>query len=105
MSGLNIPNDAVRRYISSALHVVIQISRHVDGSRKIVSLQEITGMEGNIITMQEIFSFEQTGIDEKGRVRGRFKMEGIMPKFMERFKAQGISVAAGIFDGRRKLEV
>ena len=105
MSGLNIPNDAVRRYISSAIHVIIQISRHVDGSRKIVSLQEITGMEGNIITMQEIFSFEQTGIDEKGRVRGRFKMEGIMPKFMERFKAQGINVAADIFDGRRKLEV
>jgi len=95
----------VRRYISSAIHVIIQISRHVDGSRKIVSLQEITGMEGNIITMQEIFSFEQTGIDEKGRVRGRFKMEGIMPKFMERFKAQGINVAADIFDGRRKLEV
>jgi len=105
MSGLNIPNDAVRRYISSALHVVIQISRHVDGSRKIVSLQEITGMEGNIITMQEIFSFEQTGIDDKGRVRGRFKMEGIMPKFMERFKGQGITVPADLFDGRRKLEV
>ena len=89
MTGLNIPNEAVRRYISSAIHVIIHISRLVDGSRKVISLQEITGMEGNTVTMQEICAFEQTGIDEAGRVKGKFVMRGFLPKFMERFAALG----------------
>jgi pilus assembly protein CpaF len=105
MTGLNIPNEAVRRYISSAINVIIHISRLVDGSRKVVSLQEITGMEGNTVTMQEICAFEQTGLDEAGRVRGKFVMRGFLPKFMERFAALGIPIPYNIFDANRSFEI
>ena len=105
MTGLNIPNEAVRRYISSAIHVIIHISRLVDGSRKIVSFQEITGMEGNTVTMQEICAFEQTGLDENGRVKGRFVMRGFLPKFMERFAALGEPIPYNIFDSNKTFEV
>ena len=106
ISGLNIPTEAIRRYISSALDVIIQSSRMVDGSRKIVNLQEISGMEGNIITMQEIFSFEQTGIDENTKkVKGRFRMTGIVPKFVEKFKALGIPFSYDIFRPGKVLEI
>ena len=106
ISGLNIPTEAIRRYISSALDVIIQSARMVDGSRKIVNLQEIAGMEGNIITMQEIFSFEQTGIDEKTkRVKGRFRMTGIVPKFVNKFKALGIPFSYDIFKPGKVLEI
>ena len=84
MAGLNIPSESIRRYISSAIDVIIQLARLADGSRRMMSLQEITGMEGGIITMQEIFSFEQTGIDGKGKVKGRFSAKGVRPKFFER---------------------
>ena len=105
ISGLNIQQEAIRRYISSALDVIIHISRLVDGSRKIISLQEITGMEGNVITMQEIFSFEQTGIDDKGTVKGRFRASGIRPRFIERFKALNIPVRYDLFEPRNVLEL
>jgi pilus assembly protein CpaF len=105
ISGLNIQQESIRRYISSALNVIIHIARLVDGSRKIISLQEITGMEGNVITMQEIFSFEQTGIADKGTVRGRFRASGIRPRFIERFKALNIPVPYDLFEPRNVLEV
>jgi pilus assembly protein CpaF len=105
ISGLNIQQEAIRRYISSALDVIIHISRLVDGSRKIISLQEITGMEGNVITMQEIFPFEQTGIDDKGTVKGRFRASGIRPRFIERFKALNIPVRYDLFEPRNVLEL
>jgi len=105
MSGVSIPHEAVRRYISSALHVIIQSARMVDGSRKVTSLQEVTGMEGNIITMQEIFSFEQTGIDTNGRMKGRFRMSGVLPRFTERFKARGIPFSYEVFGAPRVLEI
>jgi len=105
ISGLNIQQESIRRYISSALNVIIHIARLVDGSRKIISLQEITGMEGNVITMQEIFSFEQTGIDDKGSVRGRFRASGIRPRFIERFKASNIPVPYDLFEPKNVLEV
>ena len=92
MTGLNIPTVAVRRYVSSALNIIIHVGRLVDGSRKLMSLQEITGMEGDVITMQEIFAFEQTGIDDAGRVKGRIVSRGILPRFAERFKAFDIRV-------------
>ncbi len=98
MSGYSFPSGSIRRYISSALNVIIQISRLVDGSRKIVSFQEITGMEGDIITMQEIFHFEQTGVDSKGAVKGKFQATGVRPRFIERFKAAGIPVPFDLFD-------
>jgi pilus assembly protein CpaF len=79
MANLDIPGHFLRRYISSAIHVIIQVSRMVDGKRRLVSLQEIVGMEGEVITMQEIFSFKQTRVDEEGNVRGRFAFHGVRP--------------------------
>jgi pilus assembly protein CpaF len=101
MAGLNIPNDAVRRYISSAIDVIIQVARLVDGSRKVVSFQEVTGMESSIIMLQELFSFQQTGIDTNGSVKGQFRSMGVMPGFIDRFKALGVPVPYDMFDGKR----
>jgi pilus assembly protein CpaF len=105
ISGLNIQQESIRRYISSALNVIIHIARLVDGSRKIMSIQEITGMEGNTITMQEIFSFEQMGIDDNGAVKGRFRASGIRPRFVERFKTFNIPVPYDLFEPGNVLEV
>jgi pilus assembly protein CpaF len=106
MTGLNLNNEAIRKYISSAINIIIHISRLVDGSRKLMSFQEITGMEGNTITLQEIFCFEQTGVDEgNGRVKGHFISRGILPSFIEKFRALGISVPYDIFEPDMKLEV
>jgi pilus assembly protein CpaF len=105
ITGLNITVEAVRRYISSALNVIIHLSRLVDGSRKLISFQEITGMEGNIITMQEIFSFEQIGLDENGKVRGKFRSSGIRPRFTERFTALNIPLPTDFFDPNNVFEV
>ncbi len=97
MSGLTIPNEAVRRYISSALDVIIQVARLMDGTRKVVSFQEVIGMEENTITMQEICCFEQTGVDAKGKILGSFRTRGLLPKFFEKFKVQGIPVPSEMF--------
>ena len=105
MSGVSIPHEAVRRYISSALNVIIQSARMIDGSRKVTSLQEVTGMEGNIITMQEIFSFEQTGMATNGKIKGRFRMTGVLPRFIERFKVRGIPFSYETFGTPRVLEI
>jgi pilus assembly protein CpaF len=98
MAGFNLPSDYIKKFISSAIDVVVQVERLVDGSRKIVSLQEITGMEGSVITMQEIFSFEQSGVDKKGVVSGRFRAHGIRPKFFERFVKMGIPLTENLAD-------
>jgi pilus assembly protein CpaF len=103
MAGLNIPSEAIRRYISSAIHIILQVSRHVDGSRKLVSLQEITGMEGNVITMQEIFSFTQDGLDENGRIKGRFEIANVFPRFTEKFNAYGVQLPKDIFGSRKVI--
>lgn len=98
MTGMNLPTKALRHYISSALNVVIQLNRLSDGGRKMISLQEITGMEGDVITLQEIFVFEQAGLDQNGKVLGRFKATGIRPKFVERLQARGVALPSDIFD-------
>jgi pilus assembly protein CpaF len=105
MANLDIPSEFLRRFISSAIHVVIQIARMPDGKRKLISLQEITGMEGNMITMQEIFSFKQTRIDSDGNVRGVFQFNGIRPKFLEKFRISGIKVDNKKFDPSYRVEV
>jgi pilus assembly protein CpaF len=105
MANFDIPSEFIRRFISSAIHVVIQVARQVDGSRRLVSVQEITGMEGAVITMQEIFSFQQTHIDAQGRVRGHFKFHGVRPKFVERFKAAGIAVSPDLFDPANRVDI
>jgi pilus assembly protein CpaF len=98
MANLEIPSQFLRRFIASALNVIIQVSRMADGRRKLVSLQEITGMEGDVITMQEIFSFQQTGLSPEGQVKGRFVFNGIRPKFMDIFRMVGIKVPMEYFD-------
>ena len=85
--------------------MIVEVARMVDGRRKIISLQEITGMEGNMITMQEIFSFYQTQIDPEGNVKGRFKFHGVRPKFIEKFKVAGIPVSPDLFDPSKYIEV
>lgn len=98
MAGFNLPSDYIKKFISSAIDVVVQVERLVDGSRKIVSLQEITGMEGSVITMQEILSFDQGGVSEDGVVSGRFRTHGIRPKFFDRFTKMGIPVTENLSD-------
>jgi len=96
--GVTMPQAAMRQQISSAIMAVIQIARLNDGRRKLVSLQEITGMEGDIISMQDIYHFIQTGIAQDGTVTGHFKATGVRPKFMERLKAYGLDVPEETFD-------
>jgi pilus assembly protein CpaF len=105
MANMEIPNEFMKRFISSAVDVIIQVARLADGRRKLVSLQEITGMEGNVITLQEIFSFEQHRIGSDGNVRGIFRFHGVRPKFIERFKVSGINVSMDLFDPSKVLEV
>jgi pilus assembly protein CpaF len=105
MTGVNLSVEAVRRYISSALDVIMQVSRLVDGSRKLVSLQEVTGMEGDIITMQEVYGFEQTGIADDGAVKGKFRARGIRPRFIDRFQVANIPLNFEIFDPSNVIDV
>ena len=105
MANLEIPSEFMRKFISSAINVIIQVARLVDGRRKLISLQEITGMEGNVITMQEIFSFRQSQLDREGNVRGHFRFNGIRPKFIERYRMAGIRVSQDIFDSAKVFEV
>ena len=105
MANLEISNEFMRRFISSAIDLIIQISRFPDGTRKIISIHEITGMEGNIITMQEIFSFRQTGMDEEGKIKGHFRFHGVRPRFIDKFTVAGISVPRDIFDPEKVFEI
>lgn len=105
MSGVNMPHEAVRQYIASAIDVIFQLQRFLDGTRKLVSLLEVVGMEGNVITTQEIFTFEPTDVDARGAVRGRFKICGVMPRFIERFKTHGISMPQDMFQRPVTLEI
>jgi len=97
MAGLNIPDKALRHQVSSALDVVVQIARLSDGSRKMMGLHEIIGMEGDVITVQEIFAYELMGLDEERKVKGRFITTGIRPKFMKRLEAMGINLPNQVF--------
>ncbi|MGE5801972.1 MAG: CpaF family protein [Gemmatimonadota bacterium] len=97
MANLNLPGKAMRQQIASAIDVVIQVSRLSDGSRKLMTIAELAGMEGEIITMQEIFGFERQGIDAEGRVIGAFRPTGIRPRFADRLKAWGITLPADLF--------
>lgn len=97
MAGANLPSIAMREQISSAINILVHIARLSDGSRKIIKLSEITGMEGEVISMQDIFLFEKMGIDEDGRVLGAFKATGIRPKFAEVLEASGITLPSDLF--------
>jgi pilus assembly protein CpaF len=97
MANLNLPEKAARQQIASAIHVVIQITRLPDGTRKLTSVSEITGMEGSTVTMQDLFVFERQGYDSKNRVRGKFRSTGIRPKFSEKLFGAGITLASELF--------
>jgi pilus assembly protein CpaF len=104
MANLSLPHRVVRQQICSAIHVVLQIARLRDGQRKIVSISEITGMEGELITMQEIFTFEQTGVAPDGRVTGHFRATGIRPQFIERLRMHGVTLVDGLFNPDKVYE-
>jgi len=101
MSNLGIPQRAAREQIASAIDVVIQVSRLSDGRRRLLSLQEVTGMEGDVVTMQEIFSFVRRGIDGNGNVLGSIEATGLRPSFAEKVRLAGIELPANIFEPRR----
>ena len=96
MAGMDLPHRAIREQISSAIDVIVQQSRLRDGSRKVVSISEVQGMEGDVITMSSIFEYEQTGV-ENGKIIGRFMPTGLRPKFMEQIEAAGIRLPPSVF--------
>src|SRR6187200_3335024 len=104
MANLNIPEKAIRQQIASAVNLVVQISRMSDGTRKVIAISEITGMEGEVITMQDIFMFERAGIGEGGRVCGRFRATGIRPKCSDRLASAGVHLAAEMFEHVRVIQ-
>jgi pilus assembly protein CpaF len=103
MANLNIPERAVRHQIASAVHAVVQIARLSDGTRKVITVSEITGMNGDLIAMQDIFEFERQSIDENGKVRGIFRATGIRPQFADRLATAGARLRPALFEA--KVEV
>ncbi|CDG85696.1 CpaF family protein [Janthinobacterium agaricidamnosum] len=104
MAGVNLTPRATRQQICSAVTVVMQVSRLTDGARKLVSIQEVTGMEGDVIAMHEIFTFEQSGVDKDGKVLGRFSATGVRPRFADRLRMFGVAVPDSVFDPDRIYE-
>ena len=98
MTGMRLSDRAMRQQVASAINLVVQAARLSDGSRRVMSISEITGMEGETITMQEIFMYERTGVDKEGQVLGRFKPTGIRPRFAERLKACGLQLPRVFFE-------
>jgi pilus assembly protein CpaF len=103
MANLNIPERAVRQQISSAVHAVIQIARLSDGTRKVITISEITGMDTDSIAMHDIFSFDRTGIDENGKVRGAFRATGVRPKFADRLATAGARLRPALFESKTEV--
>jgi len=97
MAGLDLPMRAIREQIASAIHVIVQIARLSDGTRRVTNVSEITGMEGDIVTMQDLFRFAQRGIDNDGRVVGEFRGTGIRPRFADKFEVAGIYLPPDLF--------
>jgi pilus assembly protein CpaF len=98
MGNLNMPEKSVRQQIASAITIVVQATRMSDGTRKVTSISEITGMEENVISMQEIFSFEKKGIGPDGKVIGVFKPSGIRPRFLDRLRISGVVLPPSLFE-------
>jgi pilus assembly protein CpaF len=97
MAGLDLPVRAIREQMASAIHLVIQIARFSDGTRKITHVSEVSGMEGQLVTMQDLFRFEQSAIDTDGRVLGEFRTTGIRPRFAEKFEVAGVHLPVDLF--------
>jgi len=103
MANLNIPERAIRQQIANAVHAVVQVARLSDGSRKILTVSEVTGMDDDMITLQDVFIFERSGVDESGKVRGVFRSTGLAPHFTERLATAGCRLSPALFESR--LEV
>jgi pilus assembly protein CpaF len=104
MSGFDLPTRSMRGQIASALHVVIQIERMSDGRRRLISLDEITGMEGEVVTMHQIFKFNRRSTDSDGTIHGEFVATGIRPQFMNEFETRGIKISPDLFEPNRSME-
>jgi pilus assembly protein CpaF len=98
MANLNVPDKAIRQQVASAVNVIVQVSRLSDGTRKVTAISEVTGMEGETITMQELFTFERTGLTSEGRVTGRFRATGIRPKVSDKIATAGFPLPATMFE-------
>jgi pilus assembly protein CpaF len=103
MANLNIPERAVRHQIASAIHAVVQVARLSDGTRKVISVSEVTGMDSESITMQDIFVFDRRGIDENGKVRGAFRATGVRPQFAERLANAGSKLRPALFESKTEV--
>ena len=103
MANLNIPERAMRHQIAAAIHAVVQVSRLSDGTRKVINISEVTGMEGEVICMQDVFVFERQGIDETGKVRGAFRASGIRPKFSDRLATAGCRLRPALFESHMEV--
>ena len=98
MAGVDLPAKAARAQVASAIGVIVQANRMSDGTRKLTSIHEITGMEGETVTMQEIFSFKQTGVGKEGEVQGYFAASGVRPRFWDRLLSRGIGLSESLFE-------
>ena len=103
MANLNIPERAIRHQIANAVHAVVQVARLSDGSRKVLTISEVIGMEGDMISLQDIFIFERTGVDESGKVRGVFRSTGLPPHFAERLATAGCRLSPALFESRMEV--
>jgi len=103
MANLNLPERAMRMQIASAIHAVVQIARLSDGTRKVISVSEVHGMEGDGIALQDIFVFDRTGIDEGGKVKGVFRATGIRPHFADRLATGGCRLRPALFESRMEV--
>jgi pilus assembly protein CpaF len=103
MANLNIPERAVRHQIASAIHAVVQVARLSDGTRKVVSISEVTGMDSESISMQDIFVFERRTVDENGKVRGTFRATGIRPEFADRLATSGARIRPALFESKTEI--
>jgi pilus assembly protein CpaF len=103
MANLNIPERAVRHQIASAIHAVVQVARLSDGTRKVISISEVTGIDAESIAMQDIFTFERRGIDESGKVRGTFRATGIRPLFADRLATAGARLRPALFESKTEV--
>jgi pilus assembly protein CpaF len=104
MAGFSLPIKAMRQQISSAIDIVVQAARLTDGTRRLMSVQEITGMEGDIVNMQEIYTFKRTGVNADGKITGYFCATGVRPKFCERLAAFGVALPDDLFDPSRRFD-
>jgi len=101
MSGMDLPVRAIREQIAAAIDVIVHESRFSDGSRKVTTVTEVVGLEGDQITMQDIFDYRQEGLDAEGRVKGSFQPTGSVPTFIEDVASRGLEINRGMFDPRQ----